>query len=603
MTNLQYLGCAANLLESLNLSGLNNLITLWCNYNQFQSLNVSGLTNLQDLYCYNNQLTSINLSGLTNLQSLTCANNQLSSIDVSGLTNFQGLDCSNNQLSSLFIKNGNEIELLFSGNPSLEYICANESQVASIQTQITGYGYTNCHVNSYCSFVPGGTFYTIQGNSHYDSNANGCDSGDIIYPNLKLSFSDGTNSGNSIADTTGTYHYDVQSGTQTFAPVLENSSYFTVSPTLATVEFPSTTSPFAQDFCLSANGTHDDLEIALLPIGAARPGFEAEYKIIYKNKGTNTESGTVSLAFDDGVLELIEAMPTVSSGTTNSLNWDFTDLLPFETREILVTLNVNSPIETPPVNGGDVLNYTASVIGATDETPADNAATLDQTVVNSFDPNDKTCLEGATITPSMVGNYVHYVIRFENTGSATAENIVVKDIIDTTKFDVSTLVPLSGSASYTTRISNTNQVEFIFQNINLPFAAGTNTGYVAFKIKTKPTLVVGDTFSNSANIYFDYNFPITTNTYTTTIATLGNLDFDFGSVFTLSPVPAKNSLTITTKQDVIMSSVNIYNTLGQLVQVNTNPNETIDVSGLQSGSYFIRISSDKGSATGKFIKE
>ncbi len=176
-------------------------------------------------------------------------------------------------------------------------------------------------------------------------------------------------------------------------------------------------------------------------------------------------------------------------------------------------------------------------------------------------------------------------------------------MIDTAKFDLSSLVPLSGSAAYTTRITTTNQVEFIFQNINLPFAAGTNTGYVAFKIKTLPTLVVGDTFSNSANIYFDYNFPIVTNTATTTIAALGTQDFDFGSVFTLSPVPAKNSLTITTKQDVMISSVSIYNTLGQLVQVITNPSTTIDVSGLQSGSYFVRISSDKGSATGKFIKE
>ncbi|MCA6422298.1 MAG: T9SS type A sorting domain-containing protein [Flavobacterium sp.] len=29
----------------------------------------------------------------------------------------------------------------------------------------------------------------------------------------------------------------------------------------------------------------------------------------------------------------------------------------------------------------------------------------------------------------------------------------------------------------------------------------------------------------------------------------------------------------------------------------------IDVSGLESGSYFVRITSDKGSATGKFLKE
>ncbi len=52
-----------------------------------------------------------------------------------------------------------------------------------------------------------------------------------------------------------------------------------------------------------------------------------------------------------------------------------------------------------------------------------------------------------------------------------------------------------------------------------------------------------------------------------------------------------------------MRSVSIYNMLGQLVQVHTNPTGSIDVSGLQSGSYFMRIASDKGSASGKFIKE
>ena len=340
-----------------------------------------------------------------------------------------------------------------------------------------------------------------------------------------------------------------------------------------------------------------------MPIGTARPGFDANYKVIYKNKGTQAQSGSVNLTFNDNVLDLVSSNPIANSQAINSLTWNFSNLQPFQTREITITLNVNSPTETPAVNGGDILNYTATVTGVADETPNDNSSTLNQTVVNSFDPNDKTCVEGTSITPSMVGKYVHYVIRFENTGTANAQNIVVKDMIDTAKYDVSSLVPLSGSASYVTRITNTNQVEFIFQNINLPFDDANNDGYVAFKIKTKSTLVVGDTFSNSANIYFDYNFPIVTNIYTTTVATLGNQDFDFASVFTLSPVPAKSSLTITTNQNVVMSSVSIYNTLGQLVQVNTNPNETIDVSGLQSGSYYIKIISDKGSTTGKFLKE
>jgi Leucine-rich repeat (LRR) protein len=624
LTNLQILSCNANLLPSLNVSGLTNLQQLYCQNNQLPSLNVSGLTNLQRLYCYNNLLPSLNVSGLTNLQQLYCYNNLLSSLnvsgltnlqqlycyqnllptlDVSGLTNLQTLNCSANQLTTLFVKNGRSENIIFENNPALQYICADDAQITSIQTKITQYGYTNCHVNSYCSFTPGGAFYTIQGSNRFDSNANGCDASDSYIPNLKFAISDGTTSGTFISNTSGSYTIPVQAGTHTVTPILENPSYFTVSPTTATVSFPTVASPFIQNFCIAPNGVNNDLEVSIISLLPARPGFDATYKVIYKNKGTQAQSGIINFAFDDAKMDLVSATPLNSSSANNSLNWSYTNLNPFETREITLVFNINSPMETPAVNGGDVLNYTATIVGSTDETPTDNVFTLNQTVVNSFDPNDKTCLEGTTITPSMVGSYVHYVIRFENTGTFAAQNVVIKDIIDTTKFDIASLIPQSSSHPFVTRITNTNQVEFIFENINLPFDDANNDGYVAFKIKTKPTLVLGNTFTNTASIYFDYNFPIITNTTTTTVAALGNQDFDFGSVFTMSPVPAKDTLTITTKQTVVVSSVNIYNTLGQLVQVHTNPNETIDVSGLQSGSYFVRITSDKNSATGKFLKE
>jgi Leucine-rich repeat (LRR) protein len=624
LTNLQGLNCSYNQLPSLNVSGLTNLQGLNCSYNQLPSLNVSGLTNLQILYCYNNQLTSLNVSSLTNLQYLYCSLNQLPSLNVSGLTNLQDLYCQNNQLTTLdangltslqnlycngnplinlFIKNGMFESIPFNNIPTLQYICVDEFQLAIVQSVITQMGYTNCHVNSYCSFAPGGAFYTIQGNNRYDSNSNGCDASDSNLPDFKCAITDGTTTGTFISNTTGTFTIPVQAGNHTVTPILENPSYFTVSPTTATVSFPTTASPFTQNFCITANGVKNDLEVTIIPIEVARPGFDAFYKIIYKNKGNQVANGSLSFTFNDTVMDLVTATPVNTGSATNSLSWNYANLNPFETREINLTFNINSPMETPAVNGGDVLNYSATIIGATDETPTDNVFSLNQTVVNSFDPNDKTCLEGTTITPSMVGNYVHYVIRFENTGTFAAQNVVIKDMIDTTKFDMASLIPQSSSHPFVTRITNTNQVEFIFENINLPFDDATNDGYVAFKIKTKPTLVLGNTFTNTASIYFDYNFPIVTNTTTTTVATLGNQDFDFGSVFTLSPVPAKDFLTITTKQTVVVSSVNIYNTLGQLVQVHTNPNETIDVSGLQSGSYFVRVTSDKGSATGKFLKE
>jgi len=262
-------------------------------------------------------------------------------------------------------------------------------------------------------------------------------------------------------------------------------------------------------------------------------------------------------------------------------------------------------METPAVNGGDVLSYSANITsGNSDELPNDNTFTLNQTVVNSFDPNDITCLEGASVSTSKIGDYVHYMIRFENTGSANATNIVVKDVVDATKFDINTIISMNGSHDYYTRI-NGNNVEFIFENINLPFDDATNDGYLSFKIKIKSNLVAGDTFSKNANIYFDYNFPIVTNTANTVIAALSTQDFEFKNYFRLYPNPVSNTLNIETKNSIELSSINIYNTLGQLVLVIPNAKEikAVDVSSLSSGNYFIKINSDKGSSNTKFIKE
>lgn len=603
LVNLKDLFINANQFTSFDASSLTNLQYLYINANQLTSLNVNGLVNLKHLSCYNNFLTTLNLNGLTILNYLNCNGNQLQSLDVTSLYNLQTINCASNLLISLFIKNGvEESGLDFSGNTNLQYVCADEVQLSQIADLVTFYGLTNCHTNSYCSFTSGGTFYTIQGNHKYDFNNDGCDISDIIIPNLKINISDGSLSGDIISNLIGNYSIPVQMGTHTVTPILENPTYFNVAPNSFNVSFPTATSPYNQDFCITANGNHNDLEVVILPINQARPGFDTNYKLKYKNKGTTTQTGSINLTFDDSVLDFVSSNPNVSSQSTGSLNWNFANLLPFESREINIVLNLNSPTETPALNNGDILNFSATVNGQTDETPNDNIATLNQFVVNSYDPNDKTCLEGTTITPTMVGEYVHYLIRFENNGTANAQNIVIKDMIDTNKFDINTLIPIKGSHNFETRISSTNKVEFIFQNINLPFDDVNNDGYVSFKIKTKPNLIVGNTFSNLANIYFDYNFPIVTNNYTTTIQnTLGLQENGFIINISVYPNPVKNILNFKTEHNI--SKVEVYDIAGRILSSNSVSENKIDLSELKTGNYILKLYTEKGIMNTKIIKE
>ncbi|MEO8234941.1 MAG: T9SS type A sorting domain-containing protein [Flavobacterium sp.] len=653
---LTRLNTTNNPLGTLNLSASNNINELYCYNNQLTSLNISNLIYLEKIDCGGNNISNLDLSSIIDpnyvtyidvagnpilnidfspypyLTHIGLGNNSMTSIDLSSVTSTQlnflnltgnnivSLDFSNYNFNVLefYFENMNNLEALNLKNnfnnyintitncPNLNYICIDESEFDDFNTRMTELNLQNqIQINSYCSFVPGGTFYMIQGQNKFDANNNGCDALDLPLYNLKFNITNGVNSGSLIADNTGDYSIPVQAGTHTITPVFENSTYFTVSPSTASVTFPDQVSPFTQNFCVTANSVHPDLEVSILPIVRARPGFDAVYKIIYKNKGNTTQSGNVTVNFNDGILDFISAAPAVTTQTGYNLSWAFTNLLPFETREITFTLNVNSPIETPAVNNGDILYYWTEISSvANDDMPIDNLFFLNQTVVNSLDPNDKTCLEGNNLGIEKVGQYIHYLIRFENNGTANAQNIVVKDMIDTAKFDVNSIIPIKGSHSFVTNITAENKVEFIFQNINLPFDDVNNDGYVAFKIKTLPTLISGDTFSNTASIYFDYNFPIITNTSTTLITALSVSDFVFSNYFNLYPNPVKEVLNISIKESIEVTSINIYNTLGQLVLVipNAQNTKTVDVSSLTSGNYFIKINSDKGTSNTKFIK-
>ena len=578
-------------------------------------VSVQGLnyfTNLIQLYCNNNQLTTLDVSSNVNLYYINCNNNFLTTIDTSSINDLGfGISCDNNLLTTLNLKGiGNNFNMVSTGltyynNPNLEYICIREN-MSILEFYILNYNsavsLTNCVINSYCSFTPGGTFYTIQGTTKYDENNNGCDVSDTNFANLKINLTDGTNSGTIIANGSGNYSLPVSSGTHIINPVIENPSYFSISPSTTSVTFPATASPFIQDFCISPNGVHNDLSVELIPIMGAIPGYDLQYKLKYKNKGTQTQSGSVNFTFQDAVLDVVSTNPSATTSVFNTLTWNFTNLQPFETREISIVLNVNSSVETPAVNSGDVLSFSSTIVGLTDETPTDNTIEVNLVVANSFDPNDKTCLEGTTISPSKIGDYVHYMIRFENSGTANAQNVVVKDMIDSAKFEISTLQFVDSSHSCITRISNGNRVEFIFEGINLPFDDANNDGYIVFKIKSKSTLVVGDQITNNANIYFDYNAPIATNTATSTYQALNIEDFSFGDYFIVSPVPAKDFLNITNKLQVGIKSISVYNMLGQLVQTFINPSNIIDVSTLKSGSYILKMTTENGIVNAKFSK-
>jgi len=604
LTKLNYLLCDSANLTSLNIQGLDSLSTLRCSYNSLSSLNVLGLNSLYDLHCDNNQISNLNLQGLINLNYLVCNNNQLTNLNGEELSSLTMLDCSSNNLEMLNIKNNSYEQILnINNNLNLSYICCDASHVDYVQMVVDSSDAPNCVVGSYCSFNPGGVFYYIQGATRIDLDYNGCNVTDAFYRNLKLSIRNGINSGIVISDTSGNYSIPLQAGNYVIKPIFENPAYY--SSDSLVISLPAANNPFVHNFCITPNGIHHDLEISIVPLIPARPGFDATYKIVYKNKGNQVESGSFSFSYTDSLVDFVSASQTLITQSAGLLTWNFSNLIPMQSREVVVTMNCNTPSDTSALNVGDVLSFDAVITGAQiDETIVDNSFGLRQTVVGSYDPNDKTCLEGNVITPSMVGNYIHYLVRFENTGTYAAQNIVVKDIIDTSMFEIASLLVTDASHNAYTRVTNGNQVEFIFENIQLPFDEANNDGYIAFKIKTKADLVVGDSIKNIANIYFDYNLPIVTNEAQTTVQNpiVGVDDMNgLTDVIGVYPNPIQDVLSF--KSDIKIDKIEIYDLAGRIIQTLEVMNNQANIRELSSGTYLVKVHASAKMYFAKVIKK
>ena len=310
----------------------------------------------------------------------------------------------------------------------------------------------------------------------------------------------------------------------------------------------------------------------------------------------------ITLEFDETKLNFLSTSEAVNTQTSNSLTFNYAALNPFETRTINLTFNVNSPTDTQPVNNGDTLAFTATINPITgDYTADDNVFNLNQTVVGSYDPNDITCLEGNQILLADTNKYLHYVIRFQNTGTASAINVVVKNILDD-KLDWSTIQLESSSHDNRVAIKNGNEIEFIFENINLPDNTTdepNSHGFIAYKIKPKSDVVVGDVISNKADIFFDYNAPVETNTATTTIVNVLNVNENTLLDFSVYPIPTENLLQIKSKSEI--AKIEIFGKLGRLIQQSTNNN--VDVSNLTQGLYFVKVTDvNNNFGVKKFVK-
>jgi uncharacterized repeat protein (TIGR01451 family) len=361
---------------------------------------------------------------------------------------------------------------------------------------------------------------------------------------------------------------------------------------ITTYNFPITVTPY------------DDLSVSIINFGdAPRPGFWYYNYITYTNNSNQTvPSGTLTFT-KDTALSIID-VPNGATITATGFTYNFSNLLPYETRYVWVKLQVPT---IPTVALGQLVTNSATITTLLgDIVPLNNNSNLTQTIVGAYDPNDKQESHGGKILHSTFtsDDYLTYTIRFENTGTANAININVEDELDA-ELDETTLKMVAASADYSLERVNRSLI-WKFNGIDLPPSEPDTEighGYITFKIKPKTGYAIGDIIPNTAEIYFDFNPPIVTNTCNTEfVATLGTNPLVFTNL-NYFPNPVSNTLTIV--NEFIMDSIEITSTLGQkiLTQKVNDVQTEINLNHFANGIYFVRVTSEGQEKTVKIVKE
>ncbi|RKE95153.1 T9SS type A sorting domain-containing protein [Ichthyenterobacterium magnum] len=445
-------------------------------------------------------------------------------------------------------------------------------------------------------------------NFTFDLNGVGCDfSNSIPVNNVLISTSNGVESKATFSLNNGHYQlYPAQDGNYETQILTSLPLYFESNPESETTEFIGQGNTNEVDFCIEPVGVVNDLEISLYPLSEVRPGYDVSYQIVYKNVGTTiVNNGFITLDYDNTKINFQSSSESVFAQTSNSLAFQYLDLQPFEIRTIELNFSMNN---IPSVMLGDILFFETEITPFTqDETIYNNSFNLQQTVIGSYDPNDISVLEGEQILLEDADKYLHYIIRFQNTGTASAININVENALDD-KLDWTTMQLESLSHAGRVEIRDGNMAKFIFNNIHLPDSTNdepNSHGYIAYKIKPKSDVEVGDIFYNTADIFFDFNPAIVTNTVSTEIVNALSVNEFEVKGFSIYPNPVNNTLTIEGKS--ALESIAVYDVNGrELNAIDIENNQLqylLDVSELSQGIYFIEVQSDNFKSSKKFIKE
>lgn len=358
------------------------------------------------------------------------------------------------------------------------------------------------------------------------------------------------------------------------------------------------------DFALVPDGEVIDLNVDMFSTGVDRPGFSNSYVINCTNQGNTCVDNVTLEAELDALLTVTGVAGGESSAfSANTVTAELGTLCPLASVSVQVYHTLPDTVAL-----GTALQSSVTLLPTEgDGNAQNNTANLTTEVVGSYDPNDKQ-VNKTEIDESFTENeeYLYYHIRFQNTGTFYAEFVIISDTIDDL-LDFSTFELLD--VSHNVELSNEGRkIDFTFNNIFLPDSTTDfegSQGFVRFRMKPKPEFLLGDTISNTAHIFFDFNEAIITNTVTTVWSEVLSTTAErlVPGVF---PNPSASVLNVRMPGAASAASYAVYTLAGKRVKQGRIADGerafSLSTEGLAPGVYLLHLEGDAHYKPVKWVK-
>jgi uncharacterized repeat protein (TIGR01451 family) len=409
-------------------------------------------------------------------------------------------------------------------------------------------------------------------------------------------------------DSTGYFSYCGQIGTSNIAVAWLNSQwlgYNGYTSTSSLITLVGSTSGNNQPGFLAVNcgGTPcTDLWTTVTPWIGYYQNTTAHIKLNWGNYGPVAAGNyQLTLTFPAGVT--VNTSSIQNSGYTisgNTITWNLSNLNTTFSNFDYITFQVPGGL----VNGAQhYFTSTISPVNSTDCNSQNNAGSLLQILGNSYDPNDKTVQRpdfywttpisiGTEIIDAALQDVLTYTIRFQNTGTAPAQNVYILDTL-CSNLDWSTFSLINASHPVQVFHQSNGLVRFEFDQIWLADSTTNEPGShgnLVYRIAEKSTCLAGCEIENTAYIYFDWNDAIVTNTTYNLNENIMGIYEDGINGWGIYPNPANNYLQI---QGLETFNYEIHDFAGiSILKGEGSANEMLDITKLMSGAYVITIESE-----------